>query len=614
MRKLATLPFLLVASLWSTSAWALTCDDIMNMVNVNVPSKTVVSTMENSGQRFTSADVSCLSSRGAPADVVATAQRMSAPAPVPAAPAPAPVAAPTPAPAAPAPSADPLGGSLSGGNLMSAGDEAEVEAGGSPPAVESLVQAYRNKKYVSASEGFYRLLEDNTYPAHKTRIEYYLAKSLYDMQMFHGAQHYFIQVVKKGPKNPYFKYALPRLVAIAEHTGNDYELLRIVNKIPPEAFPRQAKNHLFYLMGRKAYEDEDLSESSRHFQQISAKSELYMRARYFDGIINNERGKLKSAVMAFRDVMQAEPALTDARRADEVDDLKDLALINVARIYFGLQRFDSANNYYGMVARDSAYWPESLFERAWTNFHMQDLNTTHGLLLTVQSPYFAEDEFIPEVIVLRALTFFNLCEFNEVERLLLDFENDYKPMQNEIKAFLDKYKSEEARKLHDQAFDEYFLAAHGSSTLHKSLFLKVLRNRDLAALVSHMDSMDEEILEMDAQRGSWSTTVGEGLKKVIAKDRQRYKRKAGLILLRELRDEYASLSDLIVQSEIIRFEVVDAQRVDYEFKMQNPDVDAVEEAPIDFANSRDVIYWPFNGEFWADELGYYKYAEHGSCK
>ena len=35
---------------------------------------------------------------------------------------------------------------------------------------------------------------------------------------------------------------------------------------------------------------------------------------------------------------------------------------------------------------------------------------------------------------------------------------------------------------------------------------------------------------------------------------------------------------------------------------------------LDFATATNFIYWPFNGEFWEDELGYYHYTEQGSCK
>ena len=84
-------------------------------------------------------------------------------------------------------------------------------------------------------------------------------------------------------------------------------------------------------------------------------------------------------------------------------------------------------------------------------------------------------------------------------------------------------------------------------------------------------------------------------------------------MLVEFVKQYDYLGDLLGQSEIIRFEVVDAQRLDYAYKAQAPDVDSFDQQAVDFAVSREVIYWPFNGEFWRDELGYYRYAEHGSC-
>jgi hypothetical protein len=562
--------------------------------------------MKGSSQTYTAADVTCLKDKGAPADVIAAAQALAGTA-QPAASAPAPAAA------VGSPSAFDAAPSL-GDELAGDLGEEEMDGGGGPQVLEELIANYRAKKYLTASNGLYSLLVDNTYPDQKTKIEYYLAKSLYDMGMYHGAQHYFMQVVRSGPTSPYFKYALPRLVAIAELTGNDTELLRIVDKIPPEAFPRAAKNHLYYLKGRKLFEDGELSDASSYLQQISTKSELYMRARYFDGIINNERRKLKSAVLAFRDVMQSEPPVTDSRRAEEIENTKDLALMNIARIYYGLQRFENADNYYSQVRRNSTYWPESLFERAWSKFMVQDLNQALGLLLTVNSPYYSMQEFIPEVEILRALTFFNLCEYDEVERQLDDFDSKYSPMVSELEAFLEPYKSKEGRKLADQAFDAYFEKGKPDSRLNAAMFARILRNRDLSSLVRHLDMMDEEVAQVDAQKAAWRDTVGEGIKRVIQKDRQRYKRKAGLYLLRELAYQYEHMNDLLFQAETIKFEVVDAQRLDYEFKMGHPDVSSEDEAPVDYATDPYTIYWPFNGEFWKDELGYYEYTERGICQ
>jgi len=529
-----------------------------------------------------------------------------------------PAPAPAPRPRAPEPApeedpGDPFEQVEEGGTDVSQGAVEEEDDVAGPAKVEELVRLYRAKKLLTASKGFHDLLRENTYPDYEDKIQYYLAKSLYDLGMYHGAQSYFMEVVRKGPSRPYFKYALPKMVAIAELTGDDTELLRIVHKIPPEAFPRQAKNHLYYLMGRKLYESDELAASARYFAQISPRSELYVRSKYFEGVIHHERGKDKSAVKAFRDVYQAEVDLADARQASEVEDLKQLALIDIARIYYALDRFDTADEFYGMVDRESGYWPQSLFERAWSQFMVNDLNGTLGLLLTTQSPHYAGDEFLPEATLLRALTFFQLCEYDDADAVLLDFEATYNPMAAEMRAFLDQYSSTEGQKLSDQAFEAYFERPHPASKLDKALFLKVLKNRDLAALVRHMDMMDEEATLIEAQKGAWKDTLGADLLKILEDDKLRYKKRAGLILLQEMADQYDYLDDLIGQSEIIRFEVVDAQRVDYEFRMQNPVVESESDRVVDWATSKTVIYWPFNGEFWKDELGYYRYTETPEC-
>jgi hypothetical protein len=124
--------------------------------------------------------------------------------------------------------------------------------------------------------------------------------------------------------------------------------------------------------------------------------------------------------------------------------------------------------------------------------------------------------------------------------------------------------------------------------------------------------VEEELIEK--QKDRWRDTLGPYLLKVIEADRQRYKRRAGLLLLKEMARQSNKIADLLTQSEIVRFEVVDAQRVDYAYKASNVDVgSATDRVNIDFATAVDFIFWPFNGEFWEDELGYYSYTEQGAC-
>ena len=49
---------------------------------------------------------------------------------------------------------------------------------------------------------FYEMLEDNEFPDQRTKIHYYLARCLQELEMYHTAQYHYMQVVKKGPNGP----------------------------------------------------------------------------------------------------------------------------------------------------------------------------------------------------------------------------------------------------------------------------------------------------------------------------------------------------------------------------------------------------------------------------
>ena len=595
------------------SAWALSCDDIMSLVEHGVPESVVVNTVKTSGTLFSATEVRCLSDRGAPAAVVAQAKEMSS--------------TEDPSSAAPVPVEkvdqgssldveDEFESKAKAGASRELTDGEEESSGNEPAKMKEAVAQYQAKKPLAASLMLFELLEEGKYPELEPKIHYYLGRSLEMLEMHHTAQYHYMQVVRR-PESQYFAYALPKMVKIARMTGNDIELKRIVAKIPPESYPPRAKSDLFYLLGVKAYDSDDLARAGKYFGQVAQNSPYYLKSEYYRGVIYNQQGKLKSSVRSFRDVYRQEGEVAnDPRAIAEVEELKEMSLLNIARIYYGIERYDESANYYNLVPHDSNHWPEALFELGWSNFMQNNLNDTLGQLLTVRSGFFSEDHWLPEAQILRALTYFNLCEYNKVEKILIDFDQRYRPAHAEMVDFLDQYKTAEGKKLADQAWDTYFGSTQKEdSVLPKSLFARILRNNELEGIVRHLALMDVEEDLIVKQKSRWGDTMGPYLRKIIEEDRQRYKRYAGLRLLSEMARQSNKVADLLTQAEVIRFEVVDAQRVDYQYKSQNADVgEALDRIDLDFATAVDYIYWPFNGEFWQDELGYYHYTEQNSCK
>jgi tetratricopeptide (TPR) repeat protein len=212
---------------------------------------------------------------------------------------------------------------------------------------------------------------------------------------------------EKGPENPCSVRA-PRLAAIAEYTGNDYELLRVVGKIAPEAYPRQSRPLLHYLMGRKLLRDGDLADAAAHFDQVPTEHDALpagpvlrrhhqLRAREAE-----ERGEVVP-----RGHPRRAPSSPTASPS-ELEDLKDLALINIGRIYFGLERFDNAEQYYAKVERDSVLLAREPCSSAPGRASTRATTTKRSACCSRSTaPYFTDVEFIPETSYLRALTYWS---------------------------------------------------------------------------------------------------------------------------------------------------------------------------------------------------------------
>lgn len=475
-----------------------------------------------------------------------------------------------------------------------------------PPVLADAITAYNANHFLTASDALLKLHEDNFYPQQDSRILYYLAMSLYKLQLYDSSQHYLVEVLKKGPDDPYFKEALPRLVAVSEYTEDNSDLLKIVAKIPPENFPRgEARNRLSYLAALKQYRDGKLANAQSFLDTVPEASPTYPQAQYLEGVIAHQQGHERQAAVLFHAVLDPHKTVPTDRALVE-----DLSRINLARINYGIEQYAHANSWYETVPHSSQYWPTAQFESAWSNFRLADVNRSLGLLLTVNSPYYAQHEFLPEASVLEALNYFQLCQFDNVARTLRGFRASYRPIHTELRDFLKSYSSEAGLKLADQAYGRYFGEHTPPTHLPKSLFATLLRNQEFSGLVHHLHQLDIEENLISQQKTQWRNHVGATLSEIITADRARLQGRAGRVMLSEMATIANHLGDLLTQADVIEFEMVDANRV---MLTDGRTLAPTGERVPAFAVSRDKISWPFNGEFWEDELGNYRFNEISEC-
>ena len=589
------------------TAHALGCDDIMNLVKYSVPSSSIIQTMK--GSRFTQEEIQCLISKGAPPEIIEQAKSQSDAANKP-------VEVET--------NERSLDDVNDFGTNSSSRDFEDPEQGidgNMPREIQEAKKNLQSKRAATAAYSLYKLLKDNTYPDRVAEVEYYLARALTDLGMYHSAQNYYLNVVRAGPSSQYFSSALAKLVSIARLTGDDYDLkLAIVkNRIAPNLFPRKAKSHLHYLLGVLYYDAGDLNLAQSNFEKVAPDSVLYLKSRYIEGVIYSEQEKLKSAVRAFRDVYKERDIIEpgDDREREVIEDLTDLALLNIASIYFSLaedKSYEESSSYFSKVNHDSQYWPEALFRDAWAQFHLGRYDETLGRLLTLDSPYFSGEQFIPEADILKAITYYSVCDYSRVGKIIEDFESNYMPMKTEIEDQLAKYQTEEYKKLTADVWRHYFATdTKVETSLNKSFFNRLFRNQELSGIARHLDMMEQERVRISEQNPTWIKDVGDDLLVIIAEDEQRYQKRAGKLLLKEMKTQRDNLNYLANQASFIKLDLSEQKIKEYKKRANVTSMNFEDKFKVNFATSASFIYWPFNGEFWADELGYYK-IKHGSCQ
>jgi len=481
-----------------------------------------------------------------------------------------------------------------------------------PKEIKGAISNYKEKKYLTASLKLFLLLEAGKYPEQEAKVHYYLGAALKQMGLLHSAQYYFQKVVKEGPgTGPLFSSSLQKMVDISDKTKDPIYLIRTIDKIDQDDYPGKVKDDLYYYQGVRDFERKDFTRAKRNFAKLGKSSRHYIQARYQIGVIYNSQDRKKAAIRTFADIVKGN-FNGDPKTIAEV---KQLSYINMARIRYGVEQYERAAGLYGKLPRLTKYWGTSLYESAWAHFMGE--NREHkalGQLLSVRSPFF-DRTWIPESAILEALTFYRICEYQEVQAILDEFKATNVPIQETISTLLEPYKAGEKR------FPALYQQLYGTDStdfrkLPTAIYAHIEGNRKFAGPHNRVLQIERELERIKTLKPQWrDSEVGTATVKLLRKQRKVYMKFAGVALANELGAVNDQLADLMGQEALIRFEVVSGEYEKYERAFRNPEVAEVDEGvEFDFATNPDVIFWPFNDEFWQDELGFYERVEPGDCK
>ena len=221
-----------------------------------------------------------------------------------------------------------------------------------------------------------------------------------------------------------------------------------------------------------------------------------------------------------------------------------------------------------------------------------------ALLHNHQSPFFDEWHF-PEADLLRAYSLFLMCKFPEASARIDRFVNTHEPRQKTMDAALATITPREA-------FEDARRAKEGKDTRIPLGVLRGFTWEDrFADAVKSVDAADDETKRL---LGQASQAFGARANEWLALRRDARKDAAGERVIERVKRARAEITEMLTGVEITRLDLLNFETQLYEQAAQTGALDIGDRIGKlrKIRKRRGSWVWPFEGEYWADELGWYR--------
>ncbi|MBI5495146.1 MAG: hypothetical protein HY904_08955 [Deltaproteobacteria bacterium] len=504
-------------------------------------------------------------------------------------------------------------------------------------SLDGAMSAFNAGDYIEAAARFHEVLKFDTDEGNQSEAEFRLAQSFQRMGLYLPAVKYYESIILAGNGHPHYFDAFEGIMDCGDALHDDLKVPSVLDKAYGKSLNKLEKpvlHRINGMLGELAYRQGKPNDAKSFFKTVKPGHPSYAKVQYFTALMklglgpkNKDQPRTDEAIKSFREVLKAIPAGTSNA---ELRTLRKLSTFALARVYYEQAavlefenparkaKLDEAVATYDEIERLSPEWGEALFEKAWTHFLAGEYGQSLGIMHTLQSPYF-DGRYQPEMHVLKTVLYYNNCHYDRVYKALKIFEDEYKPMLEDMK----KVTAEERDaplwyELMKKSTDKARLAAPEASTKGDGLIPQRM-SRQLAEDARWV-KLDGTVTEIDREMAKvkGSTTLGEGnmgeeLTTLLEDARKSFVKITGKAAQQLAKQAESELSELLSKGALAKLETSTAETEWLEAGRRLQENVIRRRLPRPFLPNDTFIFWSWRGEYWADEVGYYRYSIKSEC-
>jgi tetratricopeptide (TPR) repeat protein len=514
------------------------------------------------------------------------------------------------------------------------GDSGPVTAGQPTEEAATAKRLFDSEKWAEAALALSRVQKGETGDdeGNKQEAQYRLAVALYKLKFYQASYAIFSEIADK-PNHLKFNETLLWLAELATTLPEPADIVERVGKYNDEQVGRFNNNtqkplfwQLNFLLGRYKYRNRQYEEAIQLFEKVDKKSKFYVQAQFFNGISYVQLKKSVPAVQSFQRIVQA---IDDGvEGVEDAQRMLDLSYLSMARTYYSASvKLDENNNpsidekklsaavkYWNRIDVGSEYWLDGLFEESWAYFMAGDYPRALGNIHTIQAPYFP-NSFYPEADILKAQIYFATCQYDYATTAVAQFKKKYDPVQKELDTILKNFAAEGKE---EEAFKFFKEVKGGKSNLPanvKPIVELALSDRALLRHLDYAKLLEEEEGRFQKAPGSFKDSpLGGDVRDALDLAKSIAVKNGG----KEVRDRYQrnldELNEHLRNGAKILIDITSAERNKLEQTVESGKFTQEDAKVFGVVNpDEEHVLWPFDGEYWRDELGFYRQVVVSKC-
>jgi hypothetical protein len=526
-------------------------------------------------------------------------------------------------------------------------DEEDEQADDAPPPAPAVTAGtmsegaraakalFDAQKWPEAALALYGVVagETNDDDGNKQLAQYFLSISLYRMKLYQASYALF-GFIADNRNHLKFNETLLWLAKLATQLPEPADIIERVGRYRDTeiaAFDNDKQRELFYqlnyLLGRYKYRNRQFEEAIRLFNKVDESSQYFIQAQFFAGTSYVQLRKSVPAVQAFQRI---ESAIDDGVEGVEDEGrIRDLAFLSMARTYYSAsikldpetntpsideKKLSAAVKHWNAINESSEYWLDALFEESWAYFMAGQYPKALGNIHTIQSPYFP-GSFYPEAEILKAVIYFSNCNYEAATTVVARFNKRYVPIQEELQKVLARFKGEQQT----EPFFKFLLSVRDDTADLPPSIAGIVKasmsDRQLLRGIEYVRVLDEEMARFQQTPAKFkSSGLGNQVQEVLKIARDLAVEDAGNLARSRYQRNLEELDEHLRNGEKILIDITAAQRNELDQAIAANQVSQQESKIFGIVKpDEEHMLWPFDGEYWRDELGFYRQVVESAC-